>query len=311
MKKLSFYLTAILFAALMFWACEETTTSPDDNNNNPPAKPQAPTGLMATSKNATSVILKWTPSTSESDSKFVGYVLKVTGGNTMAPISIAKGVTTYTVAGLEEGIKYTFSLQAKFSNDELSDAATIMWSPASRFEKNENDAEIRIYETASDFGSGLQLYGPEKLPRTLKVSDGANWTIGLNTKSGILLGSPKELDYNYGSTPTAATEIADVITGVNSLDEIFDSQALSAKTFTSKKIDLTKYNGNIAFALRYKQPGQTEWNYAKVFVKYVGGSFLQGPSPNRYVSVIISHQVKPGVPYAITREIEKSNNNIK
>lgn len=308
MKKLSIYLTTIFFAALMFWACEDTTTTPDDNT---PTKPAAPTKLMATSKNATSVILKWTASTSESDTKFAGYLLKVTGGNTMAPISIAKGQTTYTVAGLEEGIEYTFSLQAKFTNDELSDPATIKWSPASRFELNENDADIRIYETASSFGSGLQFYGPNKLPKTLKVPEGANWTIGLSTKSGILLGSPKELDYNYGSTPTAATEIADVITGINSLDEIFDSQALSAKTFASKVIDLTKYNGNIAFVLRYKQVGKTDWNYAKVFVKYVGGSFLQGSSPNRYINVIISHQAKTGVPYAITREIEKSNNSIK
>ena len=310
MKKLSLYLTTIFFAVLMFWACEDTTTTPDDNNNTKP-RPNAPSGLMATSKNDKSVILKWTPSTSETNALFAGYVLKVTGGNTMAPISIAKGQTTYTVAGLEEGIEYTFTLQAKFTNDELSDPISIKWSPASRFEKNENDAEIRIYETASGFGSGLQLYGPEKLPKTLKVSDGANWTIGLSTKTGIFLGSPRELDYNYGSTPTAATEIADVITGINSLDEIFDSQALSAKSFASKKIDLSKYNGNIAFALRYKQAGKTDWNYAKVFVKYVGGSFLQGSSPNRYIAVIVSHQVKTGVPYAITREIEKSNNNVK
>lgn len=310
MKKSIIYLTTILFAAFMFWACEDTSTNPDDNNT-PTPKPAAPTKLMATSKNSTSVILKWTASTSESDALFAGYVLKVTGGATMAPISIAKGQTTYTVTGLEEGIEYTFSLQAKFTNNELSDAITIKWSPASRFETNENDAEIRIYETASGFGSGVQLYGPNKKPVTLKVADGARWTLGLSTKTGILFGSPKELDYSYGSTPVAATEIADVITGINSLDEIFDSQALNAKTFASKVIDLTKYNGNIAFALRYKQQGQTEWNYAKVFVKYGTGSFLQGSTPNRYITIIVSHQVKTGLPYAITREVEQTNNNIK
>ncbi len=309
MKKLSLYLTAFLFAAFMFWACEDTTTNPDDNNTKP--KPNAPTQLMATSKDSTSVILKWTSSTSETDALFAGYVLKVTGGNTMAPIAIAKGQKTYTVAGLEEGIEYTFSLQAKFTNEELSDAATIKWSPASRFETNENDADIRIYETASSFGSGLQLYGTNKKPVTLKVADGSKWTLGLSTKTGIILGSPKELDYNYGSTPTAATEIADVITGINSLDEFFDSQALSSKTFASKTIDLSKYNTNIAFALRYKQAGKTEWNYAKVFIKYVSGNFLQGASGNRYITLIVSHQEKTGVPYAITRELEQSNNNIK
>lgn len=308
MKKLSLYLTALLFAAFVFWACEETTTNPDDTTK---PKPEAPTKLMATSKNATSVILKWTPSTSETNTLFAGYVLKVTGGNTMAPISIAKGQTTYTVAGLEEGIEYTFSLQAKYTNDELSTAATIKWSPASRFELNENDAEIRLYESASNFGSGVQLYGSNKKPVTLKVADGARWTLGLSTKTGIVLGSPKELDYTYGTTPTAATEIADIITGINSLDEIFDSQALSAKSFASKTIDLTKFNGNIAFALRYKQAGKTDWNYAKVLVKYGANSFLQGTSGNRYVAIIVSHQEKTGVPYAITREIEQSNNNIK
>ena len=50
--------------------------------------------------------------------------------------------------------------------------------------------------------------------------------------------------------------------------------------------------------MRFKQAGKTDYNYAKVLVKYNNGSFLQGTSPNRYVEFEISYQKVTGVPYA-------------
>jgi len=306
MKKFRILTIAMIFAAFIFNACEETTTPTD-----PAVAPNAPTNMMASSKNATSVNLKWTASTSESSADFCCYVLNVTGGAAVAPIEVTKGQTTYTVQGLEEGTVYTFELKAKNTEGSLSAAATINWSPASRFEENENGDPIKVYESKSDFGSGLVVYDKDsRLPRAAKVSDGKYWTLGLYTKdSKILLGSPTLLDYTFGTTP-GVTEIADVITGITSLDDIYDSQALTSKTFSAKTIDLTNYNSNIAFVIRYKLEGSTEYNYAKVFVKYVNGSFLQGIADNRYVEFILSFQTKAGVPYAIVNE-KVTNNFVK
>jgi len=306
MKKFRILTIAVIFATFLFNACEETTTP-----TGPIGAPNAPTSMMATSKNATSVNLKWTASTSESTADFCCYVLNVTGGAAVAPIQVTKGQATYTVQGLEEGTVYTFSLKAKNTDGSLSSAATINWSPATRFEKNENDAPIKIYESLSDFGSGLVVYDKDsKAPRSAKVADSKYWTLGLYTKDGkVLLGSPSLLDYTFGTTP-GVTEIADVITGITSLDDIYDSQALTSKTFAAKTIDLTKYNSNIAFVIRYKLEGSTEYNYAKVFVKYVNGSFLQGTAANRYVEFILSFQTKAGVPYAIVNE-KVTNNSVK
>lgn len=308
MKKFKILSLALIFAAFVFNACEDSSTDPIDD---PIVAPNAPTNMMASSKSATSVNLKWTASTSESSDDFCCYVLNVTGGATVAPIEVTKGQTTYTVQGLEEGTVYTFSLKAKNTDGSLSAAATINWSPASRFEENENGDPIKIYESASDFGSGLVVYDKDsKLPRSAKVSDGKYWTLGLYTKDNqILLGSPTLLSYSYGSAPSV-TEIADVITGITSLDDIYDSQALTSKTFSAKTIDLTNYNSNIAFVIRYKLEGNTEYNYAKVLVKYVNGSFLQGTADNRYVEFILSFQTKTGVPYAIVNE-KVTNNSVK
>lgn len=302
MKQFKIFAVMVLFAAFIFTACENTT------NPTNPQVPNAPTNLMATSSSSTEVSVKWTPSTSESDPLFAGYVLTVTGGGAMAPIALTAAQNPYKVAGLQEGTVYTFSLKAKFTNDEVSDAATVQWSPAARFIDNENDAPIRVYETASTYGSGLVVYNPDtQKPKSAKVSDGASWTLGLYTKnSEIAIGSPKSLSYTYGTQP-GTVEIGNIFTGVNSLDEVYGSQALSSMTFSEKKIDLTQYTSNIVIVLRYHMTGQTDWNYAKVLVKYTSGAFLQGIADNRYVECIVSHQLVTGVAYS--RIISAYNNN--
>jgi hypothetical protein len=307
MKKFAFLAVALIFTALFFNACDNTT-NPVDNTQ---PTPNAPTNLQASSKDS-SVMLKWTGSASESNSLFAGYVLKITGGSPMAPISLTAAQNPYEVKGLENGVEYTFSLQAKFTNDSLSTPVTIKWSPATRFTSNENGAPIRIYESASPFGSGLVIFNPStEAPTSANIADGANWTLGLYTYNDALkIGSPKLLDYSYGTTP-ATVEIADVITGVNSIEDIYDSQALNAKNFSEKVIDLKQYSSNIVLILRHHQTGKSDWNYAKVLVKYTGGAFLQGTANNRYVEMIISYQKVTGMPYAKVKDSQKSDNNNK
>lgn len=293
MKKFKILALSLFLAAFAFNACEEITDPVD------PEVPEPASSMMATSKSDKSVLVKWTASPSETSTEFDGYVLTVTGGAAMAPIALTAAQNPFEVTGLNEGTVYTFTLKAKFKSGEVSDPVDVIWSPAARFEFNENDAPIRIYETVSSLGSGLVIYNPQtKAPKSAKVSDGASWTLGLYTKNNeVAIGSPKLLDYNYGSQP-GVVEIGNVFTNVSSLDAIYGSQALSGQTFSEKKIDLKQYSANIVLVLRYKMTGKTEWNYAKVLVKYQTGSFLAGAEGNKYVEMLISHQAVSGIPYA-------------
>ncbi|OGU60662.1 MAG: hypothetical protein A2X64_08025 [Ignavibacteria bacterium GWF2_33_9] len=304
MRKFAIFTLALVFAGLLINSCETTTDPLAD-------VPEAASGLMATSKTSTSVRLKWTASASESNALFAGYELSVTGGATAGPFTLTAAQNPYEVTGLEEGTVYTFTLKAKYTNGEVSDAVSVQWSPASRFTLNENDAEIKIYEAASSFGSGLVIYNPTTgAPKTAKVADGANWTLGLYTKNNeIAIGSPSLLDYAFGTTP-GVVEIGDIFSGVTSLDDVYGSQALSSQSFSEKKIDLKQYSSNIVIVLRYHMTGQTGWNYAKVLVKYVSGSFLQGPAGNQYAELIVSHQLVTGVPYSKVSS-NNSDNTIK
>jgi len=123
--------------------------------------------------------------------------------------------------------------------------------------------------------------------------------LGLYTRDNkLIIASPTLLKQYYQSLPDnlRATEIAaEVYTNVNSLNDVFDSEALNAKTFAEREIDLTQYSGNIVLVVR-----TADNHYAKVLVKYVNGSFLQGSEPNRYVECEVSYQKAAGVPYART-----------
>ena len=299
----------VLFAAIFaFTACDDTNNPVD-----PTDKPIAPTSLQATSKNESTVILRWTASTSESNSLFDKYVLTVTGGaNPIQPFDIAKGTTSAEISGLSEGTIYTFSIATKFTDGTTSStSAQIQWSPATRFVRNQNDQPIQVYESASNFGSGLVIYDPiGDGPKSATVSNGAQWNLGLDTRNGkLVLASARLLDYNFITQP-GVTEIASEVINANSLDDVFDSQALDAKYFQERSIDLTQQNSSFVLVVRFRHLGSLQYNYAKVLVKYNNG-FLQGSPDNRYVAFEISYQKQAGVPYAKTPSMTLENNNAK
>lgn len=281
-----------------------SSTSNGKNFNVPSANPA--TGLKATSISDTEVALMWTLSTDESNASFQGYWLYVypEGGNAGTPIAIPKAVNKFNVTGLDEGVIYNFDLHAVIDyngNTMLSPKATVKWSPAVRFNININDDVIKLYESAATTGSGLALYDATgKAPKTLTVTNGANWDLGLYTTGGVLqFGSAKSILDKYSSFSGTAKkcEMGSEYYDVASLNDVYDSQALSTKSFSEKFFDLATIGttNNAVFIVRTNAPS---WNYAKVMVLNKGG-FLQGTSPNRYIEVVVSYQSVQGVPYAL------------
>jgi hypothetical protein len=303
MKIKTVLLLAGFFVSLLFFsACEESTNTTEPN----PAV-AGPDSMKATSLNETTVRLRWKLSPDESKTYFKDYVLYISPG-AFAPRVISKGTNTIDISGLTDGTIYTFELRARNVDDKESvGSAKIMWSPAFRFTKNNNDEPIRVYETASQFGSGLQLYDPNTgKPRTLKVASGEFWNLGLYTKSGeqSLYTANYISDnnlYNFPTPPSYTTEISEDIFLTNTLDNVFDSQALNARNFSKNYfIDLADpdYKNGVVIIVRTKAPGQADWNYAKVLIKPGTSGLLQGTPDNRYIECEISYQKKVGVPYA-------------
>lgn len=290
--KLSALFAMLAFVALSFTACEEdSTTEPVIT-----VRPAAPTSLKAVSLDSVSVGLSWTASASADSAWFSGYELNVSGGTTpMQPVTIAKTATSYTVSGLVEGTEYTFTLKSKNTSGEYSTTnAEVKWAPATRFVANGNGAAIKIYETLSDFGSGLALFTDNGYPMSYKVANSANWDLGLITKSGVLFGSATVLDYNYATTP-GLTEITDAVV-VNSLNEDFNTTSLESKTFSAKTINLASYTKSIV--VYAKKITGNDKNYARILIKAANNTLLQGTGSDRYIEMEISYQKVKNVPYA-------------
>ncbi len=311
------FLSLTVFAVLFLVSCEEDVVGPDPGDK---PKPSPASNLQATSLNATTILLTYEISPSETNTLFKDYLLtwKEANGPTAGEEKvILKGTNPFEVTNLTEGKVYEFTLVARFTNDQVSSAISVKWSPATRFVETVNSSPIRAYETASDLGSGIQMfYANEEGPRVRKVANGKDWDFGIRTSDNkIEIGSATKLAYNYpaGQKPEATFFFKDYFLA-ESLDKVFDSKAmndnLSRPDSTYKEItfDLTKETDpkNVVFYVRKYQPGQTRYNYAKIMMKRPagGGSFLQGTSPNRYIEFEISYQKTVDVPYA-----KVSNNN--
>lgn len=275
-------------------------------------KPAAPSNLMALSVNETTIHLKYDKSASETNSLFQDYFLTYweigATGNPMT-MAVAKGVNPIAVTGLSEGKIYQFELVARYTNNENSEtSAKVKWSPAARFIKTVNEAPIRIYETASDFGSGLQIYfANEDGPRARTTKDGAEWDLGVRTVGNtIMFGSATKLEYNYTGTPQPTFMLNDYFLA-DALNSVFDSKAMDEgdrnTMYTERTIDLATVAGtqNAIFYVRKYQPGKTRYNYAKIMVERdASGGFLHGNTPNRHLIMHISYQKVEDVPYAKT-----------
>jgi len=274
------------------------------------ATPAQPTKLLATSLNSTTVRIAWEAPESAQYTLYAAYLIKVYDeamAQVGSSVTIDKATKQYDVTGLTEGTEYTFKVYGKYATGvESTTPAEVIWSPATRFDEIAATT-IRVYETESSKGSGLDLYdATTKGPQILTVSSGSMWNLGLDTRtsSKVLFGPARSIDYNYTGTP-ALTEIGqDILFYSNSLDEAFDNVPMnSGVDYSAAVIDLNTLNLNgktaVIFLVR-TDATSGDWNYAKVMVKKTGGNWLQGTAPDRYIEVEISFQKIINVPYART-----------
>lgn len=300
---------ALIAMSVIFVGCEETT----DTVEKP--LPAAPTNLQATSINETTVNIKFDASSDNDSTGFVGYEIEIidaagnaVGTDTLTAQASASGYLT-SISNLEEGKVYSFNVSSMNDNGK-SEAATVKWSPAFRLNTTINNVAIKVYGSKSQYGSGLKIYSEDEFgdkgPEVLTVAKKAMWNLAFDdTQSKIRFGSADAVSVGANSdNPTNPAQISNKLYDVTSLDEVFDSQALSQGSFTSNLIDLgsSVYTSNkgIVLVFRIKNDDNT-YNYGKILIKKdaTDGNFVfnDGQDDN-YLDCVISYQRTSDVPYA-------------
>lgn len=285
-------LLLIAFMAIALASCDET-----DDPVDPVETPEPPTNLQATSIDSSFTVgLKWDASPSETNALFQNYVITVDGVAT--PMTTTN--TSFEITGLDEGTVYNFHVEAAYSNNEFSDKVSIMWSPASRFNMDFANEEIRLYGAdVTGAGSGLQLYDSDmEGPQVRRITSKDLWDVGYDNSGGVSQFASGSLN-TLGDGAGKATLLSEPIVA-NSLNELYDSEALSAKDLQERTIDLTMYNSNIVIVAK-----TTDNHYAKIFLEYNTNNqsfeFYDDIVEGNYIKAYISYQMVEDVPYAKPR----------
>jgi hypothetical protein len=291
--------------AFFVLGCEETTTP--EQPPTPTAPPQPPSNLQALSVNDSTVRLRWTPSPSESNANFGFYRLRVyddAQGRLVGTLRLGTQ-TPVDIVGLRSGTVYRFELYAVWRDTardtaESVTAAVVRWAPAVRYTTLPDGSPIRLYETDSQFPSGLDLEGPDGRPRTLTVAQGNEWDLCLDTRGGSWdIGSPRLSTYAIANPRRTLIDTLRLrqqkYLQVDSLNQIFETEAFGAATLAEALANFNNQRRGFIIVLRTQ-----DGNWAKIFVKAdARGNILQGTAPNRYVELEISYQKTPNVPYAL------------
>lgn len=311
LKNAIFAITASLSLGLFLNSCD-----PTDNPVTPggggttKTKVEGVKNLRATSSGTNEITIMYTPATDTANSK--GILVLVNDAplmkdgkpaiynNSDEGVIIAFGDTP-------TGKEYTFKVQVlakdttKYMN---SDKVTVTWATSDHFDEDYGDGDLTLAETASTkYGSGINLYDSEKgTPRSLKIADVENWTVGIYTKGDSFeFGPVNKLNGgkgNYGknkkmveiSSPNFYDEFGDWFSNTN-----LDNIKYSSEVYDLKNIENSPKNA--IFVVREKRDGK--YYYAKImFVKNDDGKFLHGSGSDRYYKVKVSYQKTANLPYA-------------
>jgi len=282
MDRLFRYLASPLVCLLLF-ACEDNMQSPIYAVTFGP-----PENLSAVSQSVSSVTLHWTPGVGAGDSTFLGYIIAFNGIEDTVP----KTVLGYVAESLAPGA-VRFDVSSYQSGGPRSDAATIVWAPATRFEIDAIVVEFFLQEPGriSGFSVGSQTRTPYALPiepiDTLVLRDLDFYLFGSNGVIEAPLSLFGAVIYRSDLRITKFSTVIDSSADLNFPLKTFPHDS----TFSR---DTVRVNDNRIYYLKIEGDAPADVLYARVHVSITPGLAF----PFRQVVVNVSLQRQPGVPYA-------------
>ncbi|MGI6370568.1 MAG: fibronectin type III domain-containing protein [Ignavibacteria bacterium] len=302
LRKLYSILAVIVLTLFVFTSCDPIEDDPiTPSGTEIPIKAN---DLMGGCVNETTLVFTWTHSQKDS-TWFKDYIvtIKEEGADLFAVTdTISKSMTQYTFNEAKEGVVYEFTIAGRNIDNKVGAKATFKWATASQFKKNDTESDIRVYGSASAYGSGLELFNTAGgAPKIWKIANEANWNLGLFARDGkVLFGSASALGYTQVKNPADAEITGLMNVDLENLGNLVVDTSLDKFAYSKKSIDLVNdpiakkaEKGVIFFARTLDKK-----HYAKVLVLKKAGNFLQGSGDNVFVQVYISYQKAENVPYA-------------
>jgi len=290
------FVVASLTLGVLWLGCK------NDETTAPGSSLAAPTNPQAYSASANSVGLKWTLSTSESNGSLNGYVIRAKNpsGTVVTTSNVVAGISSTVIAGLTEGIIYTFVIRSTATGGtESSDSVTVKWSPARRYENESGfPPPIKVYETSSSssFASGLIFYRASAGgPQTVSILQADSSLIDIFVKAEA--GNAVSLNSSHVFRP--GRRITRFSTSVRDDSTLNNPQATPPDTTTFNNSSILFDSVQVASSKIYYFKGN-DGNYGRVLVERnpATGRLIWGTSPEQYLSLRISYQLVAFNPYA-------------
>lgn len=176
-------------------------------------KPSAPAGLTTTAKTRSSVSLSWTASTD--NAAVARYAIYVNGGTEPVLNSETVGAT---IAGLEQGMTYTFTVKAIDNSGNLSDASQPLEVTTDAFALG--DLQI----------SGIRLaFDPGVLKYAVTVT---NDVYSLNVTASVYTSEPMTLTLNGQTIESDVPSVWHLQPGVNAASIVLSDAMGEEKEYT-------------------------------------------------------------------------------
>jgi hypothetical protein len=274
----------VLFSVLSLSCGDNIAVMPSNGSTFLP-----PTNLKALSVDSSTVRLNWTSPGGVTDSLLSGYVIHWTGNE----VSVDKSTVSVTIVALPPG-ETVFTIFSRKLTGDLSDAVTIRWAPAMRF-----DSTYALYESdlvnsarAEGFNVGTQTMNPSTMSmdfNDLNVQRTMDLFFfggrGLNQAPLSMWSSDRfAADWN-------ATRFSTITYSSASLDYPLSSFP-NPSTFTMDSIAVS--DNTIYFVRAVGDNGSV--NYVRLHLRVRAGTLF----PDRIIEVRVSLQRVPNLLYAST-----------
>lgn len=290
MNKLTTVLSGLAMAALGAFSFASCT-----NPSSPAATIGAPTNLMALSKDANTISIKWTRGANDTAAESVSLA---SNGTTTSTQQEPATVTSMDLTTLATGTVYTITVTSS------GGSTSINWMTAVR------TSGLRIYQFSSGLQSGLQLKGPGG-PAVVVSAASANIATmdfyledvehanTITTTSGLSFEGPQFLNI-AGETWRNSYFQDDQLYVQGGLDNAYSttdfSTFLNNSSAGHNSYDIPDVQENDRVLTVATQDG----NLARIDIvpDATTGKLYSGSGTNKYITVNVSYQPIAGKPYA-------------